>query len=362
MCGVQHAEFWPKLPVSRCVERYAFDEKSASGLQRCSRVGTSSSAVCTKHPTKPHDAGRGHGLLTGACCNCWRLTGFSIMTCAESPKTVFELLVTRLSRPAAAPSSALPDNCVSGGQRHFSAMAAVLEAADQGYDVRHPHLRPGEADSCPPACSAVNIDPTPAHSLSMSPVLHRPEELIAGPLAANTTARSESAHAVDTGRLEELDSGPGIGSSGHGGRSPRGRGHIHKTAQTEITKCSVPGCQNDTKNGTNVVCQDHFNARKCKHAEDPLCQQVAAYIDTILSERDDLHAHNLCKQLQGRGTGADASKDAASTDGSMVEICENCIIDVVFVTPATHMYVRACTSRRAPVNTRTQAHIATVSF
>ena len=52
---------------------------------------------CVKDPTEPHDGGMGHGLLTAACCNCWQLTGFSILQGPESPKAVFDVLVTRLT-------------------------------------------------------------------------------------------------------------------------------------------------------------------------------------------------------------------------------------------------------------------------
>lgn len=95
MVIVQYGEFWPRLPVRRHVQRYAFDEQQRSASHSANH--SAAHAGCTKHATKPHDGGRGHGLLTAACCNCWRITGFSIMHSAESPKTVFEVLVTRLT-------------------------------------------------------------------------------------------------------------------------------------------------------------------------------------------------------------------------------------------------------------------------
>ena len=49
--------------------------------------------MCSKYPSS---SGLSHGLLTAVCCNCYRITGMSLMSTAEGPKSVGAVVVTRL--------------------------------------------------------------------------------------------------------------------------------------------------------------------------------------------------------------------------------------------------------------------------
>ena len=53
-----------------------------------------SETTCAKYASS---SGLSHGLLTAACARCYRMTGFSLLANAESPKAVFDVIVTRLS-------------------------------------------------------------------------------------------------------------------------------------------------------------------------------------------------------------------------------------------------------------------------
>ena len=91
----QHAEFWPSLPVTGRVRRYAYDESSA-GRKRLSLDPDKAEAPgCTKHASS---SGLSHGLLAASCASCYRTTGFSLLSGAEGPKHVFEVLVCRLAQ------------------------------------------------------------------------------------------------------------------------------------------------------------------------------------------------------------------------------------------------------------------------
>ena len=85
-----HGELWPRAPVQRHVDRYEFDEVSRGGT----RCGSRDESTCAKYPTQDCRPST-HGLMTASCARCLQLTGFSILTSPESPKAVFELLVTR---------------------------------------------------------------------------------------------------------------------------------------------------------------------------------------------------------------------------------------------------------------------------
>jgi hypothetical protein len=92
-----HAEYWPGFPVVRGVGRYAFDEDRQGHTKARTHDRSHQSQSCSKYPTRPAEHNRGHGLLTAACARCARITGFSILPAPESPKAVFELIVTRFA-------------------------------------------------------------------------------------------------------------------------------------------------------------------------------------------------------------------------------------------------------------------------
>ena len=128
-----HAEWWPGFPVTRRVGRYAFDEGS-NGVPK-SRAKAAGRAVhlCSKYPTRPAERNRGYGLLTAACARCYRIAGFSVMRSPESPKAVFELLVTRFAARALQP----PDVPVLNDPE-----PAVREAEESQSPGRLDHERP----------------------------------------------------------------------------------------------------------------------------------------------------------------------------------------------------------------------------
>ena len=93
-----HAEHWPGFPVVCRVQRYAFDEDRQGQVKaRTHTRRVQETHGCSKYPTRPAERNRGHGLLTAACARCCRITGFSILPAAESPKSVFDVIVTRLA-------------------------------------------------------------------------------------------------------------------------------------------------------------------------------------------------------------------------------------------------------------------------
>ena len=98
VAGEQAAEFWPRLPVQQHLPRYAFDEK-VTGEPTRSYTNKHTGVTCSKYPSS---SGLSHGLMTAACCNCFRITGMSLMSKAEGPKSVGEVVVTRLGRDESA--------------------------------------------------------------------------------------------------------------------------------------------------------------------------------------------------------------------------------------------------------------------
>jgi len=75
-CGM----YYPSNPVSKYLPHYAEPRQTVDGL-------------CNKHSLT--GTGKTPGLFKVFCFDCNRLTGFHAMTTSESPRTVFDLLLTR---------------------------------------------------------------------------------------------------------------------------------------------------------------------------------------------------------------------------------------------------------------------------
>ena len=83
------------LPVTARVRSYAHDESSAGSRRRSLQSDRVDIPGCTKHASS---SGLSHGLLAASCASCYLTTGFSLLSGAEGPKHVFEVLVCRLAK------------------------------------------------------------------------------------------------------------------------------------------------------------------------------------------------------------------------------------------------------------------------
>jgi hypothetical protein len=81
--------------VTARVRRYAYDESSSGSRRRARQSDHDDMPGCTKHAST---SGLSHGLLAASCASCYRTTGFSLLSGAEGPKHVFEVLVCRLAK------------------------------------------------------------------------------------------------------------------------------------------------------------------------------------------------------------------------------------------------------------------------
>ena len=144
-----HAEWWPGFPVSRRVSRYAFDEGRNGVPKTRAKAAGRAVHLCSKYPTRPAARNRGYGLLTAACARCCRIAGFSVMRSPESPKAVFELLVTRLAARALQPPDVTvlsdPEPAVREAEEEQS--PGRLEAERPRTTSPRPALSPGPAQS-----------------------------------------------------------------------------------------------------------------------------------------------------------------------------------------------------------------------